>query len=66
MNYKETVKIFHDTGWKKNYHNYADVSMLSNGCGVSQYHQLFVEYLDMYQIVPRPYLRPFDGVPGDK
>ena len=35
--------------------------MLGCVCGVSQYPQFFVEYLDMYQILPRLYLRSFDG-----
>ena len=66
MNYKKTVRKFHDTGWKNSYHTSADVSMLGYGCGVSQYPQFFVEYLDMYQMLSRPYLRYFDGGPGDK
>ena len=65
-NYNKTVRKFHDTGWEIFYHTSADVYMIGYGCGVSQYHQLFAEYLDMYQILPRPYLRTFDGVPGDK
>ena len=40
--------------------------MLGYGYGVSQYSQLFVEYLDMYQMLPRPYLGYFDDGPGDK
>ena len=60
MNYKKTVRKFHDTGWKNSYHTSADVSMLGYGCGVSHYPQLFVEDLDMYQMLPRPYLRSFD------
>ena len=40
--------------------------MLGYIWGVSQYPQLFVKYLDMYQMLPRPYLRSFDGCPGDK
>ena len=51
--------------WKNSYHNYADVSMIGYGCDVSQYPQLFVEDLDMYQMLPRPYLRSFDGCPGE-
>ena len=43
MKYKKTVRKFHDTGWKNSYHTSADVSMLSYGCGVSQYPQFFVE-----------------------
>ena len=66
MNYKKTVRKFQDTGWKNSYHNSADVSMIGYGCGVSQYPQLFVEDLDMYQMLPRTYLRSFDGGPGDK
>ena len=66
MNYKKTVRKLYDTGWKNIYHNSADVSMLGYGCGVSQYPQLFVEDLDMYHVLPRPYLRSFDRFPGDK
>ena len=57
MNYKKKVRHFHDIGWKNSYHTSADVSMLGYGCGVSQHPQFFVEYLDIYQILPRPYLR---------
>ena len=35
MNYKESVKKLHDTGWKNNYFTSADVSMLGYGCDVS-------------------------------
>ena len=42
MNYKKTVRKFHDTGWKDSYHNSADISMHGYGCGVSQYPQFFV------------------------
>ena len=66
MNYKKTVRKLHDTGWEKSYHTYADVSLLGYGCCVSQYTQFFVEDLDMYQVLSRPYLRSFDGGPGDK
>ena len=40
--------------------------MLGYGCGVSQYPQLLVEDLDMYQVLLRPYLRSFDGFTGEK
>ena len=33
---------------------------------MSQCPQFFVEDLDMYHILPLPYLRSFDGGPGDK
>ena len=60
------MRKLHDTGWKNSYHTSADVSMLGYGCGVSQYPQFFVEYLFMYHMLPRPYLRYFDGGTGDK
>ena len=66
MNYKERVIIIHDTGWKNSYHTSSDVSIIGYGCGVSQYSQLFVEDLDIYQMLPRPYLRSFYGGPGEK
>ena len=61
MSYKKTVKQLHDTGWKNRYFASSDVSMIDYGCGVSQYPQSFAKYLDMYQVLPRPYLRSFDG-----
>ena len=66
MNYKKIVKTIHDTGYKNIYFTSADVSMLGYGCGVSQYTHFFVKYLDMYQVLPRPYLGSFGGVTGDK
>ena len=60
------MRKLHDTGWKNSYHTSADVYMLGYGCGVTQYPQLFVEDLDMYQVLPRPYLRSFHGGLGDK
>ena len=66
INYKKTVRKFHDTGWENSYHTSAHVSMLGYGRGVSWYPQLFVKDLYMYQMLLRPYLRSFDGCPGDK
>ena len=66
MNYKKTVRKLHDTGWKNSYHTSADFSMLGYEFGVSKYPPLFVEDLDMYQVLPRPYLISFYGGPGDK
>ena len=66
INYNKKVRKLHDTGWKNSYHTSADVYMLGYGCGVSQYPRFLVEYLDMYQMLPRPCLRSFDGVLGDK
>ena len=40
--------------------------MLGYGCGVSMYTQFFVEDLKTYQMLPRPYMRSFDGEPADQ
>ena len=40
--------------------------MLGYGCGVSKYPQFYAKYLDMYQVLPRPYIGSFDGFPEDK
>ena len=40
--------------------------MLGYGCGVSQYPQFYVKDLDIYQVLPYPYIGYFDGFPGDK
>ena len=66
IHYKKTVRKLHDTGWKNSYRTSFDVSMIGYGCGVSQYPKLFVEDLNMYQMLPPPYLRYFDGGTGDK
>ena len=66
MNYKKKAKKIHDIGCENSYFNSTDVFMLGYGCGTSQYPQFFVEDLDMYQVLPRPYLGCFDGGPGDK
>ena len=50
------MRKLHDTDWKNSYHASADVSMLRYVCCVSQYPQFFVEDLDMYHMLPRPYL----------
>ena len=66
MNYKKTVRKSHDTGWENSHHTYSNVFMLGNGCDVFQYPHFFVKGLYMYQMLPRPYLRSFDGCSGDK
>ena len=58
------MKTFHDAGWKNSYFNSADVYILVYGCGVSQHPRFYDKYLDMYQVLPRPYIRSFDGYPG--
>ena len=40
--------------------------MLGYGYGVSQYPHIYVKDLDIYQVVPRPYIGSFDGFLGDK
>ena len=66
INYKTIVEKLHDTSWKNSHFTSAVVSMIGYGCGVSQYPQFFVKDLDMYQVLPRPYLWSFGGGPGDK
>ena len=43
-----------------------DISMLGYGCGVYQYPQYYAKDLDMYQVLPLPYIGSFDGCPADK
>ena len=66
MHCKKKMRKLHYTGLGESYHNSADVSMLGYGCGASQYTQFFVEYVDIYQVLPRTVLKSFDGGPGDK
>ena len=41
INYRPTVHNIHKIGWKAQYFKSADVSMLDQGCGVSQYPQFY-------------------------
>ena len=40
-NYRTTVQIMHNPGWKAQYFNSSYVSMLGHGCGLSLYHQFY-------------------------
>ena len=40
-NYRSTVQNMHKLGWKAQYFNSADVSMLGHSCGVSGYPQFY-------------------------
>ena len=42
------------------------VRVVGYGCGVSMYPQFFVEDLKTDQMLPRPYMRSFDGEPADQ
>ena len=59
--FKITVIKSHDCGWKNSSHKSADVSMLGYGCGVSMYPQFFDKDSKTFQMLPRPYIRSFDG-----
>ena len=39
--YRTTIKNMYKLGWKAQYFNSSDVSMLGHGCGVSQYPQFY-------------------------
>ena len=47
-NYKSTVRKLHDSGWKNVKVTSAGVAMLGNGCGVSNYLQLYDKNLENY------------------
>ena len=64
-NYKQTVRILHDSGWKNSSHIYADVAMLGYGCGVSVYPQFYDKARLSFHMLPRPYIRSFDGNSSD-
>ena len=40
--------------------------MIGYECVVSQYPQFYDKDLDMYQVLPHPYIGSLDGFPGDK
>ena len=52
--YKQTVREFHDSGWKNSSHISADVSMLGYGCGVSVYPQFYDKEKETFHMLPRP------------
>ena len=41
IHYKRTVRELHSSGWKNIYFDYAVVSMLGYGCGMSQYPRFY-------------------------
>ena len=65
-NYKVTVRKFHDYGWKNSSHKSADIAMLGYGYGVSMYPQFFDKDSKTFQMLPRPYIRSFDGQCSDQ
>ena len=62
--YKTSVLNMHELGWKENYFNSADLSMLFHGCGGSQYPQFYDKTKNIYQILPRPYVGRYSGEKG--
>ena len=40
--------------------------MICYGFDVSQFPRFYDKDLDMYKVLPRPYIWSFDGFPGDK
>ena len=51
----------HDAGWKNSYFTYSDFDILGQGCSFSQYPQFYVQQLENYQLLPRPYIGSSDG-----
>ena len=54
----------HNIGWKVQFFNSADVSMLVHGCGVSQYPQFYDTIKKKHQMLPRPYVGIYIGEKG--
>ena len=54
--YKTTIQNIHKLGWKAQFFNSNDVSVLGNGCGVSQYPQFYDRFKNIYQMLSRPYV----------
>ena len=65
-NFKMTVSKLNDCGWKNSSHKSADVAMLGYGCGVSMYPQFYDKDLKSFHMLPRPYIRYFDGKYSDQ
>ena len=64
-NFRMTVRKLHDCGWKNSSHKSADVAMLGYGCGVSVYPQFYDKKKLSFHMLPRPYIRSFDGKCSD-
>ena len=62
--YKISIQNMHKLGWKANYFNSDDVSMVGNGCGVSQYPQFYDTKLKKIQMLPRTYVGSYSGEKG--
>ena len=64
-NFRMTVRKLHDCGWKNSSHISTDVAILGYGCGVSVYPQFYDKELESFHMLPRPYIRSFDGQCSD-
>ena len=64
-NFRQTVRKLHDSGCKNSSHISADVAMLGYGCGVSVYPQFYDKKMNSFHMLPRPYIRSFDGQCSD-
>ena len=60
---KTTIQNMHKLGCKAKLFKFADVLILGHGCGVSQYPQ-FYDRKNIYQMLPRPYVRSYSGEKG--
>ena len=65
-NFRMTVRQLHNCGWKNSSHKSADVAMLGYGCGVSMYPKFCDKDLKSFHMLPRPYIRYFDGQCSDQ
>ena len=65
-NFKMKVRKLHDCGWKDSSHKSADVAMLGYGCGVSTYHHFYDKYLNIFHMLPHPYIISSDGQCSDQ
>ena len=54
----------HNICWKENYLKSSDVSMLSHGCGVSQFPQFYEKIKNIYQLLRRQCVVSYDSEKG--
>ena len=59
--YKTSIQNMHKIGQKENYFKSADVSMLVNGSGVSQFTQFYEKIKNKYKLLPCPYMGSYLG-----
>ena len=60
-NFKKTINSIHLYGWKYNYLDSVDLSMMEHNCGASKILQLYDKTINIYVKLSRLFVGSYDG-----